>query len=223
MRKHYLKRSKLLMLVLSIMMSSLAYAQSRVSGTVTDQQNQPLPGVNVLVKGSTQGTTTDASGKYQVEVLTSDAILTFSFIGFTSQEKAVGNQTVVDVTLQEDIQNLQEVVVVGYGTVKKSDLTGSISSVKADAFKDMPVISVDQALQARAAGVNVTQSSSAPGGGLSVRVRGANSLISGSQPLYVIDGLPIYPDSSAFGTNGNRQAGNAMASLSPNEIESLET
>ena len=87
------------MLVLSIMMSSFAYAQSRVSGTVTDQQNQPLPGVNVLVKGSTQGTTTDASGKYQVEVLSSDAILTFSFIGFTSQEKAVGNQTVVDVTI----------------------------------------------------------------------------------------------------------------------------
>ena len=206
MQKYYLKRSKQLMLILSIMMSSFAYAQSRVSGTVTDQQNQPLPGVNVLVKGSTQGTTTDASGKYQVEVLSSDAILTFSFIGFTSQEKAVGNQTVVDVTLQEDIQNLQEVVVVGYGTVKKSDLTGSISSVKADAFKDMPVISVDQALQARAAGVNVTQSSSAPGGGLSVRVRGANSLISGSEPLYVIDGLPIYPDNAAYGTGG-KQAG----------------
>ena len=190
------------MLILSIMMSSFAYAQSQVSGTVTDQQNQPLPGVNVLVKGSTQGTTTDASGKYQVEVPNSDAILTFSFIGFTSQEKAVGNQTVVDVALQEDIQSLQEVVVVGYGTVKKSDLTGSISSVKADAFKDMPVISVDQALQARAAGVNVTQSSSAPGGGLSVRVRGANSLISGSEPLYVIDGLPIYPDNAAYGTGG---------------------
>ena len=222
MQKYYLKRSKQLMLILSIMMSSFAYAQSRVSGTVKDQQNQPLPGVNVLVKGSTQGTTTDASGKYQVEVLSSDAILTFSFIGFTSQEKAVGNQTVVDVTLQEDIQNLQEVVVVGYGTVKKSDLTGSISSVKADAFKDMPVISVDQALQARAAGVNVTQSSSAPGGGLSVRVRGANSLISGSEPLYVIDGLPIYPDNAAYGTGGNRQAGNAMASLNPNDIESIE-
>ena len=222
MQKYYLKRSKQLMLILSIMMSSFAYAQSRVSGTVTDQQNQPLPGVNVLVKGSTQGTTTDASGKYQVEVLTSDAILTFSFIGFTSQEKAVGNQTVVDVTLQEDIQNLQEVVVVGYGTVKKSDLTGSISSVKADAFKDMPVISVDQALQARAAGVNVTQSSSAPGGGLSVRVRGANSLISGSEPLYVIDGLPIYPDNAAYGTGANRQAGNAMASLNPSDIESIE-
>ena len=206
MQKYYLKRSKQLMLILSIMMSSFAYGQSRVSGTVTDQQNQPLPGVNVLVKGSTQGTTTDASGKYQVDVLSSDAILTFSFIGFTSQEKAVGNQTVVDVTLQEDIQNLQEVVVVGYGTVKKSDLTGSISSVKADAFKDMPVISVDQALQARAAGVNVTQSSSAPGGGLSVRVRGANSLISGSEPLYVIDGLPIYPDNAAYGTGG-KQAG----------------
>ena len=222
MTKHYLKRSKLLMLVLSTMMASFAYAQSQVSGTVTDQQNQPLPGVNVLVKGSTQGTTTDANGKYQVEVSNSSAILTFSFIGFTSQEKAVGNQTVVDVTMEEDIQSLQEVVVVGYGTVKKSDLTGSVSSIKADAFKDMPVITVDQALQARAPGVIVVQSSSAPGGGLSVRVRGANSLISGSEPLYVIDGLPIYPDNTAFGTGANRQAGNALASLDPSDIESIE-
>jgi TonB-linked SusC/RagA family outer membrane protein len=210
------------MVLLSTMMASFAYGQSQVSGTVTDQENQPLPGVNVLVKGSTQGATTNANGKYQVEVPNSSAILTFSFIGFTSEERVVGNQTVLDVKMQEDIQSLQEVVVVGYGTVKKSDLTGSVSSIKADAFKDMPLTSVDQALQARAPGVNVTQSSSAPGGGLSVRVRGANSLISGSEPLYVIDGLPIYPDNSAFGTNGNRQAGNAMASLNPNEIESLE-
>lgn len=210
------------MLVLSTMMASFAYGQTQVSGTVVDQQNQPLPGVNVLVKGSTQGTTTDANGKYQVSVPNSDAILTFSFIGFTSQEKVVGNQTVVDVTMQEDIQSLQEVVVVGYGTVKKSDLTGSVSSIKADAFKDMPVTSVDQALQARAPGVNVTQASSAPGGGLSVRVRGANSLISGSEPLYVIDGLPIYPDNTAFGTGANRRAGNALASLNPNDIESIE-
>ena len=222
MPKLYLKRSKLLTLLLSTMMASFAYGQSQVSGTVTDQENQPLPGVNVLVKGSTQGATTNANGKYQVEVPNSSAILTFSFIGFTSEERVVGNQTVLDVEMKEDIQNLQEVVVVGYGTVKKSDLTGSVSSIKADAFKDMPLTSVDQALQARAPGVNVTQSSSAPGGGLSVRVRGANSLISGSEPLYVIDGLPIYPDNGAFGTNGNRQAGNAMASLNPNEIESLE-
>ncbi len=216
------------MVLLSTMMASFAYGQSQVLGTITDQENQPLPGVNVLVKGSTQGATTDANGKYQMAVPNSTAILTFSFIGFTSQEITVGNQTVLDVKMQEDIQSLQEVVVVGYGTVKKSDLTGSITSIKADAFKDMPVTSVDQALQARAPGVNVTQSSSAPGGGLSVRIRGANSLISGSEPLYVIDGLPIYPDNSSFGTGGtgsaasNRQPGNALASLNPNDIESIE-
>src|SRR5688500_20206566 len=113
MTKHYLKRSKLLMLVLSTLMASFAYSQPRVSGTVTDQQNQPLPGVNVLVKGSTQGTTTDANGKYQVEVPNSNAILTFRFIGFTSEERVIGNQTVVDVTMQEDIQRLQTVVVAG--------------------------------------------------------------------------------------------------------------
>jgi TonB-linked SusC/RagA family outer membrane protein len=228
MPKHYFKRSKLLILLLGTLMTTFAYAQSQVSGTVKDQKNEPLPGVNVLVKGTTQGTTTDANGKYQIEVPNSNAVLTFSFIGFTSAERPVGNQTVVDVTMEEDIQSLQEVVVVGYGTVKKSDLTGSVSTIKADAFKDMPVTTVDQALQARAPGVNVTQASSAPGGGLSVRIRGANSLISGSEPLYVIDGLPIYPDNNSFGTGGsgasasNRQASNALASLNPNDIESIE-
>ncbi|MBA4057095.1 MAG: TonB-dependent receptor, partial [Marivirga sp.] len=126
------------------------------------------------------------------------------------------------VIMEEDVQSLEEVVVVGYGTVKKSDLTGSVSSVKGDAFKDMPVTSVDQALQGRAAGVQVTQSSAAPGGGLSVRVRGANSLISGSEPLYVIDGLPIYPDNNNYGTGADRQAKNALAALNPNDIESIE-
>ncbi|CAN5269045.1 TonB-dependent receptor [soil metagenome] len=111
---------------------------------------------------------------------------------------------------------------VGYGTVKKSDLTGSVSTIKADAIKEMPVVSVDQAIQSRAPGVQVTQSSAAPGGGISIRVRGANSINSGSEPLYVIDGFPMYPDNAAMGTSGNRQSSNAMATINPNEIESIE-
>lgn len=223
MQQKYKNRLRLWMLVLGTAITSFAFGQTEVSGTVTTQQNEPLPGVNVLVKGTTQGTTTDANGQFRLDIADRNtAVLTFSFIGYANQDVAIGNRTVIDVQLQEDVRSLQEVVVVGYGTVKKSDLTGSVSSIKADAFKDMPLTSVDQALQARAPGVNVTQTSSAPGGGLSVRIRGANSLISGSEPLYVIDGLPIYPDNGSFGTSGNRQAGNALSSLNPNDIESIE-
>lgn len=223
MQENYKNHLKLWMLLSATLISSLTFGQTQISGTVTTQQNDPLPGVNVLVKGTTQGTTTDANGVFRLQINDgSNASLTFSFIGYANEEIAIGNRTVVDVKLKEDVRSLQEVVVVGYGTVKKSDLTGSISSIKADAFKDMPLTSVDQALQARVPGVNVTQSSSAPGGGLSVRIRGANSLISGSEPLYVIDGLPIYPDNGSFGTSGNRQAGNALSSLNPNDIESIE-
>lgn len=223
MKKNYQGLSRFLMLLLvGVTMTSFALAQTQVSGTVTTKQREPLPGVNVIVKGTARGTTTDSNGKYSLEVAGNNAVLTFSFIGYATQEAVVGNKTVVDVVLEEDVQSLDEVVVVGYGTVKKSDLTGSVSSVKGDAFKDMPVTSVDQALQGRAAGVQVTQSSAAPGGGLSVRVRGANSLISGSEPLYVIDGLPIYPDNESYGTDGDRQATNALAALNPNDIESIE-
>jgi TonB-dependent starch-binding outer membrane protein SusC len=218
-----LKNYRLLMvLALYMAMSSLALAQAQVSGTVTSKQGDALPGVNVLLKGTTRGTTTDETGKYKLETLEGDAILVFSSIGYLNQEISVGNRTVVDVSLEDDVQSLEEVVVVGYGTVRKSDLTGSVASVKSDAYRDMPLASVEQGLQARVAGVQVTQSSSAPGGGLSVRVRGANSLISGSEPLYVIDGLPIYPDNSSFSAGGDRQAKNALASLNPNDIESIE-
>ncbi len=223
MKRNYKELSKFLMLLLvGITMSLASFGQTKISGKVTTKQGERLPGVNVIVKGTALGTTTDSNGAFTLEVSDNNAVLTFSFIGYSNQEVAVGNKTEFDVTMEEDVQSLEEVVVVGYGTVKKSDLTGSVSSVKGEVFKDMPVLSVDQALQGRAAGVQVTQSSAAPGGGLSVRVRGANSLISGSEPLYVIDGLPIYPDNNAYGTGGDRQAKNALAALNPNDIESIE-
>jgi TonB-dependent starch-binding outer membrane protein SusC len=224
MKKDYKELSKLLMLLfVGILMSSFSsFGQATVSGKVSTKQGDRLPGVNVIIKGTAQGTTTDSNGKFVLDVPDNNAILTFTFIGYSNQEVVVGNKTEFDIIMEEDVQSLEEVLVVGYGTVKKSDLTGSVSSVKGDVFKDMPVLSVDQALQGRAAGVQVTQSSAAPGGGLSVRVRGANSLISGSEPLYVIDGLPIYPDNNSYGTGGDRQSKNALAALNPNDIESIE-
>lgn len=193
----------------------------QVKGTVYDESKEGIPGVTIIEKGTVNGTTTKYDGTYELSVQ-EGATLIFSFVGFASQEIAIENLTVIDVTMTEDIAALEEVVVVGYGAVKKSDLTGSVASVKGDVINEFPVTSVDQALQARVPGVNVSQTSSAPGGGLSVRIRGANSINSGSEPLYVIDGLPIYPDNNAIGTEGNRQSGNALASLNPSDIESIE-
>ncbi|MGV3557256.1 SusC/RagA family TonB-linked outer membrane protein [Larkinella arboricola] len=198
-----------------------AFAQNAIRGRVTDERNEGIPGATITIKGTTRGTTTDAAGAFQLNA-SSNETLVFSYVGYTTQEVVVGSQTNLTIRMAADTRSLEEVVVVGYGTVRKSDLTGSVSTIKADAIKEMPVISVDQAIQSRAPGVQVTQSSSAPGGGISIRVRGANSINSGSEPLYVIDGFPMYPDNGAMGTSGNRQASNAMATINPNEIESIE-
>ncbi|RAK02300.1 TonB-linked SusC/RagA family outer membrane protein [Larkinella arboricola] len=198
-----------------------AFAQNAIRGRVTDERNEGIPGATITIKGTTRGTTTDAAGAFQLNASPNETLV-FSYVGYTTQEVVVGSQTNLTIRMAADTRSLEEVVVVGYGTVRKSDLTGSVSTIKADAIKEMPVISVDQAIQSRAPGVQVTQSSSAPGGGISIRVRGANSINSGSEPLYVIDGFPMYPDNGAMGTSGNRQASNAMATINPNEIESIE-
>lgn len=202
-----------------VFLALTALAQTPVSGKVIGEQNEGIPGVTVSVRGTTRGTTTDATGNFRLSASGTETLV-FSYVGYTSQEVPVGSQTDFSIRLAPDTRSLDEVV--GYGTVKKSDLTGSVSTIKAEAIKEMPVISVDQAIQARAAGVQVTQSSAALGGGISIRVRGANSINSGSEPLYVIDGFPVYPDNGAIGTGGNRQSTNAMATINPNEIESIE-
>ncbi|QHT65510.1 TonB-dependent receptor [Rhodocytophaga rosea] len=198
-----------------------ALAQNSVSGRVTDEKDEGIPGASILVKGTTRGTITDPQGSFTLNA-SPEEVLVFSFLGYETQEVTVGSRTAFSVKLNPDVRNLEEVVVVGYGTVKKSDLTGSVSSIRSESIKEMPVVSVDQAIQSRAAGVQVTQTSAAPGGGISIRVRGANSINSGSEPLYVIDGFPMYPDNEAIGTSGNRRATNAMATINPNEIESIE-
>lgn len=203
------------------LISFVSFSQSVISGKVIDSDNTELIGVSIQVKGLNQGVTTDSKGSYKITVPL-NSTLVFSYVGYQAKEVVVGNQTLINIVLENSDNNLNEVVVMGYGTVKKSDLTASVSSIKGDVIKEFPVTSIDQALQGRVAGVQITQSSAAPGGGLSVRVRGSNSILSGSEPLYVIDGLPIYPDNSAIGTGGNRQAASALAMLNPNDIESIE-
>lgn len=164
------------------------YFALSVEGVVRDE-NGPLPGANVLEKGTTNGTTADANGHFSLQVMDGNSVLVFSFIGYTSQEVAVGNQTTIDVTLQADLRTLSEVVVVGYGTVKKSDLTGAVSSVKSQDIAAYPAIDAVQALQGRAAGVNVTSNNGAPGSTIKVRIRGGTSINASSDPIFVVDGL----------------------------------
>src|SRR5690554_4154496 len=199
----------------------IKYQQIPIKGKVTDQNGNAIPGATVLVESSTTGTATDLNGNFSIDV-PEGSVLVISFIGYEPQRVTVENQSLLNVILQEDLSSLEEVVVVGYGTVKKSDLTGSVSSIKGESIREFPVASIDQAVQGRAAGVQVTQASAAPGGGVSVRIRGSNSINSGSEPLYVIDGFPIYPDNSAYGVGGSRQPSNIMSTINPNDIESIE-
>lgn len=189
-----------------------AAPQFHVSGTVTSgNDNETLIGVSVRVKGTSNGTSTDADGKYQLDV-SKGATLVFSYIGYKTTEVKVDSHT-IDVVLNDDNLRLDEIVVVGYGTMKRSDITGSVVSVGADDIKKSVITSVDQALQGRAAGVQVTQNSGAPGGGISVSIRGTNSL-NGNEPLYVIDGVAIDGQ-----TNGNTSA---LSTINPSDIVSME-
>ncbi|MFH4966882.1 TonB-dependent receptor [Gaetbulibacter sp. M240] len=171
-----------------MLVSFTTFGQTEVSGTVTSASDgQPIPGVNVIIKGTARGTATDFDGNFKIDALSND-ILVFSFLGYLTQEFTVGNQEVLNVSLEEDAAKLDEVVVVGYGTAKRSDLTGALTSVTAKDFEDQPLNQVSQALQGRAAGVQVTQTSGVPGGSFKIRIRGANSITGSNEPLYVVDG-----------------------------------
>jgi TonB-linked SusC/RagA family outer membrane protein len=177
-----------------------------ITGTVSDVQGEPLPGVNIRVQGTITGTTTDVSGKYSIAAPGEQSVLQFSFIGFTQQDVVVGSQRTVNVTLEEDVQQLDEVVVIGYGTVKRANVVGSISKVTAREIANRPVARVDQALQGQMAGVSVRSTSGAPGEDLQIRVRGAASITGETTPLYIVDGVPV----------------STLQSVNPGDIESID-
>ncbi|WP_245234812.1 SusC/RagA family TonB-linked outer membrane protein [Tamlana crocina] len=190
-----------------LIMSCIAMAKAQtVSGTVV-ADGQPLPGAAVIIKGTSKGTTTDFDGNFTIEA-GPQAVLSISYVGYSTKEVTVGNQTQINVTLLED-NKLDEVVVIGYGTQRKSDLTGSVSSVSSEDLTAVPVSRVDQALQGRASGVQVTQTSGAPGAGTVIRVRGGNSITGSNEPLWVIDGIVV-------GTNFN------LNNINSNDIKSIE-
>lgn len=196
------------LLFLMLMIPAALFAQeSTVSGTVKSDDQTPLPGVYVLVKGTSNGGVTDSDGRFTI-VTPPDGTLVFSFIGMKNIEVPVGGRTSIDVTMEADIAQLDEVVVVGYGTQKKSDVTGSVANISSKEIKAVPLTGLAQAMQGRAAGVQVSQISNAPGGGVSVRIRGGNSLRASSEPLYVVDGFPILNE------NG--------PTINPSDIESID-
>jgi len=188
--------------------------QQPITGTVKDASGTMLPGVSVIIKGTTIGTVTDANGTYTISA-SPENYLAFSFIGYKSQEIQVGQQSMIDIELNEDVQTLDEVVVIGYGEVKRKDVTGSISSVKGEDLKRTNATTMEQALQGRVPGMVVQQVSGQPGGGVSVQIRGLTSL-TGSSPLYVIDGVRVQ-------VAGSQDGGmNPLAGINASEIESFE-
>lgn len=179
--------------VLAMLVAQCAFAQNRtITGTVTDSKQEPLIGVNVIVKGNNSvGAITDVDGKYSLTVPSTKTVLVYSYIGYISQEITVEQPSTINVVLKEDAQALDEVVVIGYGTVKRRDLTGAIASVKGDEVAANPVSNVAQALQGRLPGVNVVSQDGRPGATVAVRVRGGGSITQSNDPLYVVDGFPV--------------------------------
>ncbi|MDO5979838.1 SusC/RagA family TonB-linked outer membrane protein [Flavivirga spongiicola] len=161
----------------------------QVSGVVIDGNGQPLPGANILEKGTKNGTQSNFDGNFSLKITNDNAILVVSYLGFERQEVTIGNQTNITVVLKEDAASLDEVVVVGYGTVKKSDLTGAVGTIKEEEIQKQQVTRIDQALQGRLSGVQVSSIGGAPGSGTTIRIRGGNSINAGNEPLYVVDGF----------------------------------
>jgi len=200
----FLKKCFLTGLFFALIGTQYINAQQTITGTVSDEEG-PIPGANILVKGTTTGTQSDFDGNYSIEA-SPENVLTISYIGYVTQNITVGDQTTINISLQTDQQQLDEVVVIGYGTVKKSDVTGAVSRVDSKSFEAQPLTRVEEALQGRAAGVVVSKANGAPGAGIKVRIRGVNSITGDNSPLVVIDGIQ----------------GGDLSTLNPNDIAAMD-
>jgi TonB-dependent starch-binding outer membrane protein SusC len=226
--KHKLLLFKGGFLILLLMCSlSITYAQVRqVSGKVTSADDgDGLPGVNVSVKGTTTGTVTDLDGNFKISVPDNNAVLVFSFVGFSAEEVAVGNRSTINLKMKSDVKALSEVVVIGYGQVDKKDATGNVIALGEKEFNKGVINSPEQLLQGRAAGVQITPSSGEPGAALNIRILGTSSVRAGNNPLFVVDGVPLDGgNTTAGGTDygaGSAQPRNPLNFLNPDDIESI--
>jgi TonB-linked SusC/RagA family outer membrane protein len=206
---------KLLLMIMFSWVSFATFAQNTVSGTIKDAKDgQGLPGVTVQIKGSTKGTQSTSDGKYQLTNVAPNAVVVFSFIGKVSQEITVGNRSVVNVLLEDDNKTLGEVIVIGYGSQKKKDLTGSVAAINSEDFNRGNIASPDQLVVGKVAGVQITSNGGAPGAGSTIRIRGGASLNANNDPLIVIDGVPL-DNSTVSG------ASSSLSLINPNDIESM--
>lgn len=203
-----------------------AILQQTISGVITDENGTPLPGASIIVKGTTNSTTTDFDGNFTIQMDDINGVLVVSYIGFSTLEVPINGRQQLSIVLREYAAGLDEVVVVGYGSQQKKDLTGSVSSVKEDAFNQGVITSPEQLFQGKLSGVRIVNSSGEPGAGIDVFIRGAGSIRSGNLPLFVVDGVPLSNDpTSAAGTNvgfGSSRARNPLNFLNPSDIESVD-
>jgi len=214
MKHIYLTSKHLFTALFLVLTMSFASAQHTITGVVTDEEeNAPMPGVNVIMKGTTKGTVTDIDGKYQLEA-NEDDILVFSFVGYINEEVQVGKQSVIDVKLTPDITSLDEILVIGYGEVKKEDATGAVAAISNKDFNKAVISAPQDLIVGKMAGVIVTPADGSPGGGAKIRIRGGSSLTASNDPLYVIDGFPVDNDK----VNGMP---NPLSLVNPQDIESV--
>lgn len=195
-----------------------------VTGTISAVNGEKLPGASLMEKGTGNAAKSDSAGNYRINVSSLNSTLIVSFVGYKTMEVGIAGRPQVDILMDISASSVQEVVVIGYGTQQRKDITGSIASISSATIKNQPAASVDQLIQGRAAGVDVSQASGAPGGRLNIRIRGASSLNAGNEPLFVIDDVPVYNNSKdPSGTSyGTFTPTNALASLNPNDIESIQ-
>lgn len=201
-------------LILMLVFSVTVNAQNSVSGIVSDSGG-PIPGVNIVVKGTNITTVSNFDGTYTLKSVPANGTLVFSFIGYKIKEEAVGGKTKIDAVLEEDVSSLKEVVVIGYGTTKRGDLTGAVSTIGSAAVTQSVATTIDQVLQGRAAGVQIQQNSGTPGGSSSVRIRGISSITGSNEPIYVVDGVII------DGNSGSLNA-NPLAGINPADVASID-
>ena len=219
-----MKKFLLMFMFFFLAAAGVMYAQQSVSGKITDGSNgDPIPGANVLEKGTSNGTVTDIDGNYTLSVK-SGATLVVSFIGYATQEVVVGSRGVVDVSMQVDVTELSEVVVIGYGQTTVKDATGAVAAVNSEDFNGGVISSPEQLIQGKTAGVQITTTSGAPGAGVQLRIRGTTSIRSNNNPLFVVDGVPLSGGTQpaaadvGFGTSADA---NPLNFINPNDIESI--
>ena len=211
-----MKNFKIFLFNVLLLFPVLMFAQQTVKGTVTEATgNTALPGVGIMIKGTIKGSATDFDGNYTIENVKPGDVLVFTYMGFNTKEVSVGNNTTINVALTENAQALDEVVIVGYGTTSVKDATGSITSVKAEDLNKGAIVSPEQMLTGKVAGVVITSDGGAPGSGATIRIRGGASLTASNNPLFIIDGVPV-------DGNGISGISNPLSTINPNDIESID-